>query len=170
MLWVRIILFTVFAGNALGDPQVNLLVITLLVLLLEVLISKTAGIYRNSGNEMVEHFFLLNLGIFAASTQFLRSLDNFLMMRQEILAVIMVGSAFSVFLGILTYHCYGYLKKVGVVEWIYVHIKPRPVARQGELDALNAEADDSEDHVQAAQPTFIEVRFDELRESLMTDD
>jgi len=111
MLWVRIILFAVFAGNALGDPQVNLFVITLLVLVLEVLVLKAGGVYRSSGNETVEYFFLLNLGTFAASTLFLRSLRNFSIKQQEILTIIMVGSAFSVFLGILTYHSYGYLKK-----------------------------------------------------------
>ena len=172
MLWVRIVLFIVFAGNALGDPQVNLLVITLLVLVLEALISKTGGIFRNSGNEMVERFFLLNLGIFAASTLFLRSPDNFSMKRQEILAVIMVGSAFSVFLGILTYRCYGYLKKVGVMDWMLVHIKlrPRHVPRQDtQPDAVTAEVNHDRAHVQAVQPTFTEIRLDQLRESLLTD-
>jgi len=80
----------------------------------------------------------------------------------------MVGSAFSVFLGILTYH--SYLKKVGVVEWMYMHFRPRPVPqRNSELDVLSAEANDNGDHIQAAQPTYTEIRFDQLREPLMTD-
>jgi len=169
MLWVRIILFAVFAGNALGDPQVNLFVITLLVLVLEVLVLKAGGVYRSSGNETVEYFFLLNLGTFAASTLFLRSLKNFSIKQQEILTIIMVGSAFSVFLGILTYHSYGYLKKVGVVEWMYMHFRPRPLPQRNfELDVLSAEVNDNGDHIQAAQPTYTEIRFDQLREPLMT--
>ena len=42
--------------------------------------------------------------------------------------------------------------------------------RNSELDVLKAEADDTDgDHIQAAQPTFTEIRFDQLREPLMTD-
>jgi len=53
---------------------------------------------------------------------------------------------------------------------MYMHFRPRPVPQRNfELDVLSAEVNDNGDHIQAAQPTYTEIRFDQLREPLMTD-
>ena len=48
MLLVRVFLFAVFAGNALGDPRVNLLTISLMILVLLIAWVKIGRVYRNS--------------------------------------------------------------------------------------------------------------------------
>jgi len=107
LLLVRIMLFVVFGGNALGDPRVNLFAIIVVVFILLVYWVIAGKVYKTLWMRLLESFYLLNLGIFSGATLFLKSLEGFSVVeRQAILTSIMIGSAFIVFIGILTCHCY----------------------------------------------------------------
>ena len=69
-LVVRLVLFAVFAGNALGDPQVNLFAICSTVLLMMIYCWNIGKVYKNWMLNTLESFFILNLGMFALATLF----------------------------------------------------------------------------------------------------
>jgi len=107
ILLARIMLFAVFGGNALGDTRLNLFAIVVVVLTLLVFWLIAGKVYKTLWMRLLESFYLLNLGIFSGATLFLKSLEGFSVVeRQAILTSIMIGSAFIVFIGILTCHCY----------------------------------------------------------------
>ena len=99
MLLVRVFLFRVFAGNALGDPNVNLLTILITLLLLLIVWIKIGKIYRKSQINVLELFFLLNLAIFASATLYLRASGN-TGTQQQTLSLVSVGSALLVFMAV----------------------------------------------------------------------
>ena len=73
MLLLRIVLFIVFASNTLGDPQVNLLAITVALFGLFVCFWNAGQVYKSYLMHVYESFYLLNLGVFTAATQFLKT-------------------------------------------------------------------------------------------------
>ena len=77
LLLVRIVLFAIFGGNALGDPRINLFAISVVVLTLVVFWGIAGKVYKKLWIKLLESFFLLNLGAFAAATLFLKSLEGF---------------------------------------------------------------------------------------------
>ena len=78
--------------------------------------------------------------------------------------------SFAVFVVILAYHCYAYLKKVGVVDCMHAYFKARPVPQQdSEHDVYNTEHNGNGAQIQAVEPTFTEIRLDQLQESLLSD-
>ena len=68
LLLVRSILFFIFAFNTLGDPSLNLLVITLASLLLAVLFGVFHPVYNKRYCNILEFSFFLNLGGVSVAT------------------------------------------------------------------------------------------------------
>jgi len=66
---MRIVLFAIFGGNALGDSRINLFAITVVVATLLVFWVIVGKVYKNLCMKLLESFFLLNLIILAAATQ-----------------------------------------------------------------------------------------------------
>ena len=128
MLLFRLFLFSLFAANALGDPRVNLLTITLTMLVLLLLWVIAEGVYRNVKQNKLEQFFLVNLGMFSAASHYIRtnegSSDNSAN-QQAILSCIMVGSVFVIFLCILAYRCYTELIKIKPIKQLFTKVKER---------------------------------------------
>ena len=60
---VTCILFTVFSTNTSGDPAINLVAITIVVLCLFVYLAMLGGVYKNWLLNMLEYSSLLNLAI-----------------------------------------------------------------------------------------------------------
>ena len=68
LLLVRNILLLIFAFNTLGDPSLNLLVITLASLSLTVLFGVCHPVYKKRYCNILEFSFYLNLGTVSAAT------------------------------------------------------------------------------------------------------
>lgn len=126
MLLFRLVLFSLFAGNALGDPRMNLLTITLTVLFLLLLWVLVEGVYRTARQNKLEQFFLINLGIFSAASHYIKtnegSTDN-AAKHQAIVSCLMVGSVFVVFLCMLGHHCYTEVIKIKPIKQFLTHVK-----------------------------------------------
>ena len=117
MLLLRIILFSAFAGNVLGKPEINLFAVIVMILLLIMIYWNTERIYKKLLWNITESFYLLNLAILTAVTLLLRSLDqNSSSMSQIIVTDIMVGTAFAVFCTIVLYHFCVYLFKISLIK------------------------------------------------------
>ena len=172
LLLVRIVLFTIFGGNALGDPRINLFAITTVVATLLVFWVIAGKVYKKLWMKLLESFFLLNLIILAAATLFLKSLEGFSVVRkQAVLTSIMVGSTALVFIGILVYHCCQEVTKMSVFK----NILAKCIAFVTDADHDRGCAENSEgvsDGSTAAvpqQPTVSVIAMNELREPLLTD-
>ena len=172
LLLVRIVLFAIFGGNALGDPRINLFAITVVVATLLVFWLIAGKVYKTLWMKLLESFFLLNLIILATATLFLKSLEGFsVVKKQAVLTSIMIGSAALVFIGILACHCFQEFTKKSV---LFKYVLAKCVALVINVDRNRVCAKNSEgisDGSTAAvpqQPTVSVIAMDELREPLLT--
>ena len=159
MLVVRIILFAVFASNTLGDPRVDLLAITVALFGIFVCFCTAGRPYKSRSMHIIESFYLLNLGIFTAATQFLKT-SQASPEQQQRLACIMVGIAFAGFCVILGYHLYKLVRcrNRRILDYIFRQHQHKP---QSQLA-------DEQQHVEPPQPTVSVVDMSQLRERLLT--
>ena len=107
MLLVRLVLFTAFAGNLLGNPQLNIMLILLATILLLTLWWRIGHIYREGQcfKDYLEIFYIMNLAITSAITLYFNNIsENSLI--QEVLVCITIGSGLLTFLLILCYHSF----------------------------------------------------------------
>ena len=159
LLLVRSSLFLVFAFNALGDPALNLLAITLTGFLLAILMQGTFhGVYKKWPLNILESLSFLNLGILALATLYVRNAGG----NQTALVCISVGIAFLTFLTILFYHMSFTRVWRRLVEW-YTQRKRRGETREmAEMETIGE---------QAVQPPVrtVELLFDQYREPFLAD-
>ena len=103
-------LFIIFAINAVGSDDFNILAITSVVL---ALLSIKGRVYENRYIDALESLFLLNLGILSVATFYIREKDlgN---ASQALLSGLSVGVAFVTFLGILLFHIFRQLKRMKI--------------------------------------------------------
>ena len=102
LLLVRLILYLVSAVNALGDPSVNLLAVAAITALL--LISPTilgTRVYKMWSLGLLDASFILNLPILTAASFYVRLTGG----NQKAATFTSVGVAFTMFTGIVVYHC-----------------------------------------------------------------
>ncbi|SMN02119.1 hypothetical protein SPONN_490 [uncultured Candidatus Thioglobus sp.] len=104
-LLLRLFLLSIFAFYSLGDERFIATVVaisTSSVFLLWLLWGKKnlTSLHRNGKLNLLESFFLFNLMLFATISAYLGKE----LYKRQILAVVMVGSIFLVFCGILAYH------------------------------------------------------------------
>ena len=105
MLVARIILFIIFAANATGNPNVNLLAVALTVGAILAWRSFSGRIYKSLLNSILETLYLVNLGMFTVITLFIRSIRA----SQEALEYItcfFIGAALLMFLFTIAIHIY----------------------------------------------------------------
>jgi len=160
MLVIRIALFIAFASNTLGDPRVNLLAITVALFAIIVGSWNSGRVYKSYLIHVIESFYLLNLGIFTAATQFLQT-SQASPQKQEYLTCIMVGSAFAAFCTVLLYHCYQAVKNKWILQYIHSHCPKRRVQFQDRPGNEVAPV--------VPQPTVSVVELKDLREPLLTE-
>ena len=122
-LVVRLVLFAVFAGNALGDPQVNLFAICITLFVMTIYCWNVGKVYKNWMLNTLESFFILNLGVFATATLFVKSSQTSVPFKQKILACVMVGSVFVLFCAVLLYHLYQQVTKTSLPLWVTRHLR-----------------------------------------------
>ena len=173
MLVMRAILFITFASNALGDPRVNLLAIAISLLLLLIILWNTGPVYKSYLTHSIECFYILNLGVYSAATQFLTS-SGASPHQQGQLAAVMVGSAFLVFCGILLYHLYTQLQNIDMVKTYLSRVMKWLCPWSKKTDVEMAEVEMAELEVEdmapsANKPTVSVVEFNKLREPLLTE-
>ena len=104
MLCLRCALLLVFAFNARADPSLNLLVIATAVIGLLTLTHFTGLIYKKLYLDMLEISFILNLGILAGATYYVKL--AVVPVSQAAVAYTSVGIAFATFIVVLLYHAY----------------------------------------------------------------
>ena len=161
MLIVRLILFTVFAANTLGDPNVNLFAIILLTLLTVMFQTYKSFVYRSRVNLILECFFNFNLCIFSTATLSLTSSER----SSEYLACVMVGSSFIVFCCIIVWH---FNQQTNLISRAFDKIKAMRRLRSGG-DGEQQASDPPPPPQRQAQPTVSVIDMKELRESVLTD-
>ena len=172
LLVVRIVLFAIFGGNALGDPRINLFAITIVVATLLVFWVIAGKVYKKLWMKPLESFFMLNLIILTTSTLFLKSLEGFsVVKKQAVLTSIMVGSTALVFIGILAYQCCQEVTKKSVFK--HVLLKCSAFVTNADHDRVCAEnsegVSDGSTAAVPQQPTVSVIAMNELREPLLTD-
>ena len=171
MLLVHVFLFAVFAANALGDPNVNLLTISLTILVMLIAWVKIGRAYRMSPLNGLELFYLMNLGITATATQYLRATSD-TNTQQQVLSLIMVGSALIVFISTLIYHCYSELTKTNRGKKLKRKAQAIWSSRQHRAnneEIIVQEEGESQPQVKARSPTRTVVCLEELKEPLLED-
>ena len=104
MLCLRCTLLLVFAFNTHADPSLNLLVIGTAVTGLLTLAHFTGLIYKRLYLDILEISFILNLGILAVATYYVKL--AVVQVSQAAVAYTSVGIAFATFIGVLLYHTY----------------------------------------------------------------
>ena len=173
LLLVRIVLFAIFGGNALGDPRINLFAISAVVLTLVVFWVIAGKVYKTLWMKLLESFFLLNLGIFTGATLFLKSLQGFSVVEQQaVLTTIMIGSAFIVFIGVLASHCYQELAKMETFKDLCakcVAFITKADRRRGSGGNGGEGISDGSTAATFQPQTVSVIEMDELREPLLTD-
>ena len=101
MLLVRCALFLLFAFNALGDPSVNLLAIGSVSAILHIVYTLLGNrIYKTWYLNTLELSFIVNLGILALATLYIRSTGG----NQNAVTFTSISVAFATFIGIVIYH------------------------------------------------------------------
>ena len=106
LLILRCALWLVFAFNALRDPNVNLLVIATSTFGIAVIVWLTGRVYKNWWLDALESSFILNLGVLAVGTSYIKLAGG----NQAALVYTLVSIAFATFIGIVLYHIYFQLK------------------------------------------------------------
>ena len=113
LLLIRCALFIVFASNPRGDPSINLLCITSASLGLAVF-TRSINIYSNWPLDILEGSFILNLGILAGASYYVRLSGG----NQKVVTYLSIGIVLTEFVGIVIYHVIIQLKDTAVVKCI----------------------------------------------------
>ena len=106
LLLVRCGLFLVFAFNISGNDSVNLLVISSASFGMFVWFTLSGVVYRSSHLNALVVSFILNLGLLAVATIYVKLSGG----SQAAVVYTSVGIAFLTFMGIVTYHIYMQIK------------------------------------------------------------
>ena len=170
MLCLRCILFLVFAFNVEANPSLNLLAIEVVVIGLLTLIHFVGLIYKKLYLDIIEASFILNLGILAAATFYVRQVV--VSVSQAAVTYTSVGVAFTTFVGVLLYHMYQQVRpKLQQKIYGLCHHKK---ASQGESFDEEARTDNQDQFSIAPTITIVErpipepLNFIELREPLIS--
>jgi hypothetical protein len=155
-------MLTVFSANALGDPKVNLLSVSLILVLLLAVMWNTGIPYKKYPVHVLETFYLSNLVIFSTITLYLKGSQSS-QQTQEYISCTMVGTAFLVFLVIVFWHFVVYVK-----TFRFLHNLTAFYNRQFHGSPSETAHDTPQPPIVQPQPTFSVIELNALRESLLT--
>ena len=113
LLLIRCALFIAFASNPSGDPSINLLCITSASLGLAVF-TRSINIHSNWPLDILEGSFILNLGILAGASYYVRLSGG----NQEVVTYLSISIVLTEFVGIVIYHVIIQMKDTAVVKRI----------------------------------------------------
>ena len=100
LLLVRSALFLVFAFNYVDEPSLNLMAIVIASIFVLMFAWSLGGVYKKWPLDILESSFVLNFGVFAAATLYIK----FQQRNQAVVFYISTGVAFTTFTGIVIYH------------------------------------------------------------------
>ena len=100
LLFARVLLVLLSAGNVFGDPSVNLLAASIVSYILILLLWQSGGVYKLWVINYLESFFFLNLGLLSTVALYIRLSGS----NQYVATYLSCGLAFAAFLVILLYH------------------------------------------------------------------
>ena len=104
LLCLRCVLSLVFAYNAQADPSINLLAISSVAFGLVVVTRYTGAVYRKLHVDVLETSFLVNLGILAIATYYVKL--AVVPASQAVVISTSVGVALATSTGVVLYHTY----------------------------------------------------------------
>ena len=157
LLFIRCALFLVFAFNISGNDSVNLLVISSTTSGIFIWFALSGMVYKSWCLNALELSFILNLGILAVTTIYVKVSGG----SQAAVAYTSVGIAFLTFVGIFTYHISLQIKSK--VQNILCHHENGKCHEKREVDPGNL------DHQCGVTPNIVthtEVNLRELRSPL----
>ena len=166
MLVVRLVLFATFAGNALGDPRINLFATIMMTFLIMIYCWNIGNVYKNRILNILESFLILNLGTFATASMFLKASQTSSQIKQEILTCVMVGSVFILSCIILLYHLLQQIRGKGLPHWVLRQFRKTRV----EIEHQRSCSDEASPEPPSPQPpTVTTVELSQLREPLLSE-
>ena len=176
LLFIRIILFSIFAFYTFGDSAFELLTISVCILTLFVVwmaigIIHRVSLYGKRNLNFLELFFHLNLLIFSIGSLYLKLNQTTDIHKQQVLSMIMVGSVFIVCCGIISYPIIRILSTRKIIQKI-VWFKEKH--NEPLCTSVHKEKGGKEQSGTATQSTVELKEFDnkstysELREPLLT--
>ena len=137
MLCLRCALFLVFAFNTQADPSLNLLAIGAVVVGLLTVTHFTGLIYKKMYLDILEISFILNLGILAIATYYVKL--AVVPASQAAVAYTSVGVALTTFVGVLLCHTYQQV-------WPKLKRKLQQLHRREEREMANDSSSEEEDN------------------------
>ena len=117
----------------------------------------------------LELFYLVNIGITATATQYLRATSD-TNTQQQVLSLIMVGSALIVFISTLIYHCYSELIKTNRGKKLKRKAQAIWNSRQHRAnneEIIGQDEGESQPQLKARSPTRTVVCLEVLKEPLL---
>ena len=162
LLLSRFALFLTFAINANGSETINLVAVSSISL---ALLAIQRRVYEQRWKDLLESFFILNLGIFSVATFYLKEESKY--SSQFFVSSISIGMAFIALMGILTYHICLVFKSASNL-W-KLHLLPfvqRVFKAMSVSEGERAAAEGEEKTELRTLPTLSEVGVD-LREPLL---
>ena len=179
LLFIRIILFSIFAFYTLGDSAFELLTISVCISILFVIwmaigIIHRVSLYIKRNLNFLELFFHLNLVIFSIGSLYLKLNQTTDIHKQQVLTVIMVGSVFIVSCGIISYPIIRTLYTWKIIQKIFWFILQKEKYNEPLCTSVHKETGEKEQSGTATQSTVElkefdnEATFTELREPLLT--
>ena len=164
MLVVRNVLFLSFAANGLGDPDVNLVLITTIVLGLQSFMWLSGRVYKLMILDVLETIFTVKLGIFSAWTIFIRHNNPDPVKGQMIAAYTITTITIIIFMVIVCYHIWIAIKTSQIVK----NLTRKPQRQQEGAQQENSIDGSGNAAHTAHAPTITYINMNELRESLLS--
>ena len=163
MLLIRLLLFTAFAANILGNPELNIMLTILVSSALLGIWWRLGEVYKKGVNNYLEIFFLINLTCISTVTlYFNKQSENIL--AQEALVGIAVGSALTVLILIFLHKIFIQFSKTTIGKCVISKVKTSLNKRK------NVEAATQEEVIEmpvVRRPTCTIVDIRENREPLI---
>ena len=165
LLLSRFGLFLIFAINANGSESINLVAVSSVSL---ALLAIQRIVYELRWKDLLESFFILNLGIFSVATFYLKEESKY--SSQFLVSSISIGIAFIALMGIITYHICLVFKSASNLWKLrllpFVQKSQRVFKAMSVSEGERAAAEGEEKTELRTLPTLSEVGVD-LREPLL---
>jgi predicted outer membrane repeat protein len=110
LLLVRGAVLLAYGLNVFGDPRLNLILVTSMCVVILGLMWNVGTIYKERYINIIESFFLVNLGLLSVWTLFNRYSSSNFFLQQTIVSYTLVGSSLLVFIAIVIGQIYFRLK------------------------------------------------------------
>jgi len=163
LLLVRNILIVTFAVNVLGKDSLNLLTIAGASLLIQALAWILNGVYKKRYLNILESFFILNLGILSTAVCYAKLISQSTNYKPA--TYTSVGIIFLVLIGILLFHTYKQVARSQKWRRFLAWLQ-RKKSSQTVIEPVNQGDSDEEDDENVQLPPV--VRFNQYREPLLS--